>query len=228
MLQHVRSRAFASASVRKLQYLAAAACRRLTPYFDDPGMLPLVEVVERHAEGRVALKEWAEAIRIGERYGWEAVTQVEESPAAAVRRTLRALVSSPPPDALEAVLAWAETCAARAAKPGKSRPTVMAFRRAHADLFREIFGNPFQERTIVPEWMANGGGSVPRWATRVSETAKALADGIQTNQAFERLPILADALEESGCTDTELLAHMREPGRHVRGCWALELVLGKG
>jgi hypothetical protein len=42
-----------------------------------------------------------------------------------------------------------------------------------------------------------------------------------------RLALLADALEDAGCTDGELLGHLRGPGPHVRGCWALDLVLGK-
>ena len=42
-----------------------------------------------------------------------------------------------------------------------------------------------------------------------------------------RLAVLSDALEEVGCTDTALLSHLRSPGPHVRGCWALDLVLGK-
>jgi hypothetical protein len=43
----------------------------------------------------------------------------------------------------------------------------------------------------------------------------------------ERLAVLGDALEDAGCTDTELLAHLRGPGPHVRGCWVLDLLLGK-
>ena len=54
-----------------------------------------------------------------------------------------------------------------------------------------------------------------------------LAQGIYDDRAFDRLPVLADALEEAGCTNAEILAHCREPGPHVRGCWALDLLLGK-
>jgi hypothetical protein len=42
-----------------------------------------------------------------------------------------------------------------------------------------------------------------------------------------RLAILADALEETGCADEELLGHLRGPGPHVRGCWPIDLLLGK-
>jgi hypothetical protein len=50
---------------------------------------------------------------------------------------------------------------------------------------------------------------------------------IYADRAFDRLPLLADALEDAGCTDDELLGHLRAPGPHVRGCWAVDLVLGK-
>jgi hypothetical protein len=55
----------------------------------------------------------------------------------------------------------------------------------------------------------------------------ALAEGIYADRAFDRLPILADALEDAGCDAAELLTHFRGPGVHARGCWALDLVLGK-
>jgi hypothetical protein len=80
-------------------------------------------------------------------------------------------------------------------------------------LLRDIFGNPF--RPVVAD---------PAWRT---ETVVGIARGIYDDRAFERLPILADALEEAGCDSAELLAHCREPGTHVRGCWAVDLVLGK-
>jgi hypothetical protein len=54
-----------------------------------------------------------------------------------------------------------------------------------------------------------------------------LAESIYTERAFDRLPILADALEDAGCTDAAVLDHCRGPGPHVRGCWVVDLVLGK-
>jgi hypothetical protein len=54
-----------------------------------------------------------------------------------------------------------------------------------------------------------------------------LAPGIEEEQAFDRLPVLADALEEAGCTDADILSHLRGPGPHVRGCWVVDLLLGK-
>jgi hypothetical protein len=60
-----------------------------------------------------------------------------------------------------------------------------------------------------------------------SELVRKLAVVIYADKLFADLPILADALEDHGCTDTDLLTHLRGPGPHVRGCWALDLVLGK-
>jgi hypothetical protein len=58
-------------------------------------------------------------------------------------------------------------------------------------------------------------------------TIPRLAQAIYDELAFDRLPILADALEEAGCTNADILAHCRQPGEHVRGCWAVDLILGK-
>jgi hypothetical protein len=85
-------------------------------------------------------------------------------------------------------------------------------RAAQADLLRDVFGNPFRTVALDSRWR--------------SEAVRLLADGIQADRAYDRLPILADALEEAGCDNAELLAHCRGPGPHVFGCWALDLVRG--
>jgi hypothetical protein len=85
--------------------------------------------------------------------------------------------------------------------------------QAHA-LFEDLFGGPAQPTALDPGWLTWGDGVVRKLALAVYE-----------ERAFDRLPILADALEEAGCTDAGLLAHLRRPGVHARGCWALDLVL---
>jgi len=80
-------------------------------------------------------------------------------------------------------------------------------------LLRDIVGNPFRHAAADPLWL--------------SSTAVSLAQSIYEDRAFDRLPILADALEEAGCDDPELLAHCRGDWPHVRGCWVVDLVLGK-
>jgi hypothetical protein len=81
-------------------------------------------------------------------------------------------------------------------------------------LVREVFGNPFRPVAFAPAWR--------------SEAVLALARGIYVEPAFDRLPILSDALQDVGCEDMQLLVHCRGPGPHVRGCWVVDLVLGKG
>jgi len=86
-------------------------------------------------------------------------------------------------------------------------------RQTQCDLIRDIFGNPFRPVAFDPAWR--------------SETAVGIAAGIYEDRAFERMPILADALQEAGCEHADILTHCREPGTHVRGCWVVDLVLGK-
>ena len=64
----------------------------------------------------------------------------------------------------------------------------------------------------------------PAWLT---PTVQSIAAAIYQDRAFDRLPILADALEEAGCTNADVLLHCRQPGEHVRGCWVVDLLLGK-
>jgi biotin carboxyl carrier protein len=85
--------------------------------------------------------------------------------------------------------------------------------RSTASLARDIFGDPFRPATVDPGWQ--------------SADVLALARGIYEDRAFERLPLLADALMDAGCADEDILAHCRSKGPHVRGCWVVDLVLGK-
>jgi hypothetical protein len=66
---------------------------------------------------------------------------------------------------------------------------------------------------------------VTAWLSRNEGVARRLAQMIHDERQFEHLPVLADALEDAGCADTELLSHLRGPGPHLRGCWALDLIL---
>src|SRR5262249_31616753 len=85
-----------------------------------------------------------------------------------------------------------------------------------AGLLREIVGNPFHPVTLNPAWLTWNDGTVPK-----------VAQAIYDDRAFDRMPILADALEDAGCTDQAILDHCRGPGEHVRGCWVVDLLLGK-
>jgi hypothetical protein len=88
---------------------------------------------------------------------------------------------------------------------------------AQANLLRCIFGNPFRSPTVIPAAVrAWNGRAVPR-----------LAESIYEGRTFDRLPVLADALEEAGCTDADLLTHCRAGGEHARGCWVVDLLTGR-
>jgi hypothetical protein len=90
-------------------------------------------------------------------------------------------------------------------------------------LLREIFGNPFRPVRLPPAWKKWNGGAIPRLAQAAYEERR-LPEGTLEPA---RLAVLADALEEAGA-DAALLEHLRGPGPHVRGCWALDLCLGLG
>ena len=80
-------------------------------------------------------------------------------------------------------------------------------------ILRDIFGNPFRPVLFNPDWLTS--------------TVIALSRGIYEDRAFDRLPILADALEDAGCENEDVIVHCGSDGPHVRGCWVVDLVLGK-
>ena len=87
--------------------------------------------------------------------------------------------------------------------------------RLHANLLRDIFGNPFCPIAPASSWLTTD--------------VLALARGIYEERAFDRMPILADALQDAGCDNDTVLAHCRDTSpTHVRGCWVVDLVLQKG
>ncbi len=89
-------------------------------------------------------------------------------------------------------------------------------RREQVPVLRDIFGNPFRPASVDPSCMKWSGSTVVK-----------LAQGIYSERAFDRLPILADALEEAGCHDATVINHCRQPGAHVLGCWVVDLLLDK-
>jgi hypothetical protein len=99
----------------------------------------------------------------------------------------------------------------------EDKRVLAAERRAHANLLRCIFGPGLLRRVALDRsWLAWDGGAVVK-----------LAQGIYAEGAFDRLPVLGEALEEAGCTSKPLLEHCRQPSPHVRGCWVVDLLIGK-
>gem|GEM_PF-2616757 len=98
-----------------------------------------------------------------------------------------------------------------------ARTRLSEARSRMADYVRDIFGHPLRKTVIDPAWLVWNHGAV-----------RHIAEQIAASGNFADMPILADALEDAGCTDEELLRHCREERTHVPGCWALDAVLGRG
>jgi hypothetical protein len=93
-------------------------------------------------------------------------------------------------------------------------------RAAHAHLLHCIWGNPFRPVTLSPGWQTPQVVALAQAAYDQRELPAGTLDAA-------RLAVLADGLEDAGCTEVALLDHLRGPGPHVRGCWAVDLILGK-
>jgi hypothetical protein len=216
----------ARATDRKLRLFLCACCARVldgTPPHrrlfrgSYPGSFQKLEralsVVEQFAEGLVGCDALAEARRDAEDsvyvprsidYGGETGLDYE---AAAV---VAAAVEHPVAEDVIAAC-WRATDSQSARTPegeGSRRPEEA---RWQAMVFRDVIGNPFRPITFSPKWR--------------TPTAVALADQMCESRDFSAMPILADALEEAGCTARSVLEHLRGPGPHVRGCWPLDLLL---
>ena len=195
------------ASERKLRLFACACCRRLWHLLVSNSARQAVEVAERHADGRADDAEAAAASA--------ALAYLRRPPGAgpqsffahAAVSYLFAAAEGGPVSCAAAVSSWAS---------GADRSYDVAH-AAQASLLRDIFGSPFRAPPrLNPAWLAWEGGTV-----------RNLAAAVYAGPDFDRLPIVADALEEAGCDAAEFLAHLRGPGPHARGCWALDLLLGK-
>jgi hypothetical protein len=85
--------------------------------------------------------------------------------------------------------------------------------RMHAGLLRDVVGSPFRQVALEGAWL--------------TPSVVALARSIYEKGDFGGLPILADALEEAGCSRSAILLHCRQEGPHIRGCWAVDLILAR-
>jgi hypothetical protein len=189
-------------------------------------------VAERFADGDASETDrQAAAIRPSN----HPVTPSQHAVAAAARATVSHEALPPPRAVLEprgtgirlhdAAIAAARAAAARAAGPATSiRPTepvwhaawhagFRAARAEQADLVRDIFPPPGTSPAVEPEWLTS--------------TVVALARQMYESREFSAMPILADALQDAGCADELVLGHCRKPAPHVRGCWVVDLILGK-
>ncbi len=189
-------------SERKARLVAAACCRRCWHLLVDERSRKAVEVAEQYADGAADRTARASAEADANRAagglrGRSWFVALAAKMATAGRIPLPAVIASTPSDDL-------------------LRPEEIEARRCgQADLLRDLIGPlPFRQVLFDPSWR--------------TPAVMALATVIYDDRRFEDLPILADALEEAGADDAEILGHLRqkEPS-HVRGCWCLDLVIGK-
>jgi len=82
-----------------------------------------------------------------------------------------------------------------------------------AELLRCVVGNPFRPALLDP--------------SLITPKIRAMSQTIYEDRRYEDLPLLVDELEDAGCDNADLLTHLRGPGPHTRGCWALDILLGK-
>jgi hypothetical protein len=194
-------------SARKRRLFLCACCRRLLDGPEDEANRRALAVSEAYADGEAATPDlYAEADRSAVSADVKAALFGHERAADDAR--MKAFMNV----YLKAM------GGARTGFTGFAAATAARDREAEAqgELLREVVGNPFRLVFLDAAWLDWGNGTVP-----------ALARMIYEERAFERLPILADALEDAGCTDADILGHCRGPDPHVRGCWVVDLILGK-
>jgi hypothetical protein len=196
---------FEQLSARRSRLFHVALCRHFDWLLKCAGVPQALEVIEQFADTgktKVALKRTRDAIRLQR----TALTEQDVSWRTKLSRGLLMVhVTAADSDRTDVFVRAVELIE-------KKRPPRRAFQQL-APVVADILGIPFRPVAFTPNWR--------------SETAVALATGIYEDRAFDRLPILADALEEAGCDHADVLAHCRGPGPHARGCWVVDGVLGK-
>ncbi|HEY7308375.1 MAG TPA: hypothetical protein VH643_03330 [Gemmataceae bacterium] len=168
----------------------------------------VIEVNERFAEGQASPKEMERACLACRGITTELAMGIIES-----------LMERHPSFAPLTEVALEQSAKAEDNSPA----TRTGFALGHAHLFRDVVGNPFRPVSIGESWLRWNGGTIVQLAQSAYEERHLPAGTLDNG----RLAVLADALEEAGCTDADILGHLRGPGPHVRGCWAVDLLLGK-
>lgn len=192
-------------SVRKSRLFGVAVCRRIWHLLPHEASRNAVEVAERFADGDATINDSAAVSK----QAMQIAYQLPRNPhalknAAYAAATVAEWVESPEAVAEKAANAfWEED------NENESRKE----KQFHIRLFRCLFGNPLQPVHIDLSWLTS----------KVVRLAQAIYD----DRAFERLPSLADALEDAGCDNADVLAHCRDPGPHARGYCVVDSILAK-
>jgi hypothetical protein len=210
-------------SERKFRLFAGACCRRMWHLLTDERSRYAVDVAERYADGCANKRELkvarraAEAAAVGDR-SWLAIQLV------------RMTNEDWDPDPYDCRLGAAAKVAsahigAKLREIADAACDLDCNHQFQPPLLRDIFGLlPFRPPIpLPPHVLAWSDGILVGMANAVYDERALPAGTLDVT----RLGVLADALEDAGCTDPDLLRHLREDGAHVRGCWALDRVLGK-
>jgi hypothetical protein len=214
-------------SDRKFRLFAVGCCRRISHLLTDARSRNAVNVLERYADLLVSAAEAEEARDAAEAARQDHLDDSHHTHSGPGNAEL-AVVYAITTRNLGYEAVTAAGCAAEAARAAIGDATgycTNEFKWTAAwsiecleqcRLLRDICIYPGGYRGIGPAWLGWNNGIVP-----------ALADGIYADGAFDRLAVLADALEDAGCTDQAILDHLRSPGPHVRGCWAVDFVTAR-
>ena len=222
-----------NASDRKLRLLACACCRHLLGQVSvDSWGRKAVDVAELFADGKASpqdLQDAAAAATSGATAGLAGASQsagLACGSAASPKGGSHAVYY-----ALAMTGSAVREYAAVIVPAGDDHPPFVVGgeealtkeRWVQAALVRDLLGNPFRPVAVDPAWLAWHGGAVKSLAEAVYEERELPSGHLDA----ARLAVLADMLEEAGCNDARLLGHLRGPGPHVRGCWVVDLLLGK-
>jgi hypothetical protein len=205
-------------SDRKFRLFAVAGLRSVWRLLTDPGCRTAVEIAERFADGQASLKEMVD----GSQPLWDIVNTHPEGP---LRKMSGAAgdVSRGPDRFRGDLAAWGPATVSAKHLDNSTLGHWEAWEiirdeklRDATDLLRHIIGNPFRPDTIDSFCLAWNDGTIVK-----------MAQAIYVERWFSDMPILADGLEEAGCDSADILNHCRQPVEHFRGCWVLDLILGK-
>lgn len=212
MLGHLEGRV----TERKLRLFAVACCRHIWDLLPDRRSRAAVEVAEQYADQLaderqqvgVLKQALAAANRTTGRAGWAAYWTAKKNLPQTVWYVCEVVQEAAARQAVYAARAGGddELAAWEAAQ--------LAGAREQARLLRDILGNPFRVAAVDAAWLRWQGGLVPALARRMYD-----------ERDFTGMGVLADALEDAGCEDADVLGHCRSGSEHVRGCWALDLLL---
>jgi hypothetical protein len=193
---------------RKLRLFGCACCRRILHLLPDRRSSEAIEIAELFAEGRISARVLKEAQLYANSVPPQGITDSLWNAHNAASSAVYALCAYATVDPIRArshvgiALRWVSGVQDERAEM-----------EVHAQLLRDIFGNPFRPVSIDPRWLTS--------------TVVDLANAIYDERAFNRMPILADALMDAGCDIDEVIAHCRSDGPHVLGCWVVDRILGK-